>query len=266
VRVLRYELRRFLAARSTWWITGLGLLLNLLAGLVAAVLPDNAVTVAEARRAVAAWAPALPLPVAAVCTGLLGAVAFRNEQLHSQLLPALSPLHRRLRLVGAKLAVLSCWSVGFAAICLIVNLQCVGAVLGAGPLADPARLLGPGAPRPALGLAVAAVAAAWLGLLGAGLFRRTAGGVLLVAAGPMVAEPALRLLLDRPVAERFAGVAEYLPFTLGRGWSFGALPEALPAAVAAVGVPGGAAALAPLLPAVLLLLVYGCVLTRRRSL
>ncbi|OIV35779.1 hypothetical protein BIV57_19730 [Mangrovactinospora gilvigrisea] len=274
MRALRYEWQRLRAARATWWITGIGLLLNAVAAVAAARLahPASDPGAAALRRAVAAWVPAVPVPAVALAAGLLGAAALRQERGHPQLGPMLTVRHRRLRLVAAKLALAAVWAAGTAAVGLAVNSAAVAVATGRGPLADPAGLGGAhgAGPRIAVGLAAAAVAAAWLGLLGSALLGSTAAGVLLVVAVPMVVEPLLGAVLRRPALAGVSDASGYLPFGLGERWTFhGGLLSTVSAGadgLAGLGLPSGAAAFAPLAPALLLLLGCGAVLLVRRSL
>lgn len=268
MRTFRYELHRLWVSRSTWWTTLAVLFASAVFAATDASVSEGAdVALGQARRAVTAWFPVLPFPVVAGGAGLLGALAFRDEQSHPALRAVLVPYPRRIRLTLAKLGVLAFWSLLLSLATLPLNSLVVAAVRQRGLLNDPAGLTrGTSGITPALGLTVTVTAVAWLGVLGAGLLRSASAGALLMLAVPAVLEPALRMVLDNPGLRGLAGVRDYLPFTLGRDWTLdvGAPTWDLP--LLDTGLSDTGHAMAPLGPGVLLLLLYVLVLKRRRIL
>ncbi|GAA4866931.1 hypothetical protein [Kitasatospora terrestris] len=122
MRVLAYELRRLRGLRSTWLILGAVLLADAaVAAVLARQLPDGELSVAAAVRCVAAVVPLLPLPVAALGAGALGALSYGHEVRYPGLAASRVSFGRRIGLVGGKLAVIGAVSALLAAVSLAVD-------------------------------------------------------------------------------------------------------------------------------------------------
>jgi hypothetical protein len=246
VAPLRYELLRLFGVRTTWVLMGLALFSALLiaavvAGTEAGVSDDVTAGSAPGLRLLTGWPPGSPflVPPAAVVSGVLGARAFGEEFRYPALVPAQVPVPRRLGLLVAKLVV----TAGTAVVLCLVTALCNGAVIslfyGVDSLAQtfpdqsfdiegltafsvPAEL-GSGVMVPSLGMQVMAVLAlcvgcAWAGLLAAGVFRRTALGVVAVVAVPTLVAPLVRKAAVGSRGLSFEGLPERLRSTLLFPW------------------------------------------------
>lgn len=107
MRVLAYEGRRLLGLRSTWLILAAVLVAD---AMVVAVLARQAdpgpLPAADAVRLVTAAVPLLPIPLAALAAGALGALAAAHEVRHPGLVASQVRYLSRLRLLAGKLTVI----------------------------------------------------------------------------------------------------------------------------------------------------------------
>ncbi|KDN82814.1 hypothetical protein KCH_54180 [Kitasatospora cheerisanensis KCTC 2395] len=263
-------------------VVAAALLLN---GAVAAMsaqrFPAGELAATDAARALAGVVPWLPLPLAALASAVLGALAYGNEMRWPGLAASRVRLGRRLGALAAKSVVVGAAALLLAVAALAVNAVVVrfvmpGAVDASSVLASPdfADLTHfPGlAPAPAEGLFAAggvgrllpaylvlAVAGGWAGLLLSALVRSAVAGVLLVCATPALLEPTAGLLLHRTGRNWPVWVRELLPFQYGLSW----VREAADRTAAALDTVVVAALLAP---AALLVLAVVIAQFRRRAL
>ncbi|WP_354642569.1 hypothetical protein [Kitasatospora camelliae] len=280
MRVLAYEARRLGGLRSTWLILAAVLICDAaVAAVLARQVPAGVLSSSAAVRCVTAVVPLLPLPIAALGAGALGALSYGHEVRHPGLSASQVSLARRVGLVAGKAVVVGLVSAALALLGLLVNLLVVGVALApsvdAAVLFDPAVLrsglvdgglldggqVGPlGRAAAAFVLLVAAGGSA--GVLAASLFRSASAGLLLLCALPALVEPAVSLLLRRSGQDWPSWVREVMPFQYGLDW--------VPGGPAASQVPGQAVpVLLPVLlaaPLVLLALAALVAQLRRRSL
>ncbi|MCC9309226.1 hypothetical protein LN042_19410 [Kitasatospora sp. RB6PN24] len=207
MRALAYEGRRLLAIRSTWLI------------LATAVLVQAAVTVLLAHRAgpaelrmpqlvrtLTTTLPLLPVPLAGLTAGLLGALAADHEVRQPGLAASQVRYLTRMRLLLAKLGMVGAVAAVLAAVSLLVDavivrlvrpstayVLTVGEVGNIGqPQANHWRL------SVLLAFTAVVVAAGWLGLLAAAVSRSAVVGFLLFCALPMLVE----VVADMPLLRR----------------------------------------------------------------
>ncbi|PYC86146.1 hypothetical protein C7C46_05780 [Streptomyces tateyamensis] len=274
MRVLAYEGRRLLGLRSTWLI----LLTALVAQLALTVaqarrLAPTPLPVADAVHLVSAAVPVLPVPLAALAVGLLGALGVAHEVRHPGLTAAHVRYAARLRLLVAKSVVLSAVAAGFAVLSLVANALAIRLTASSGDAVS--RFFAPGAlrtdPRSVpvlLTFTALVVAAGWVAILATALTRSAVAGVLLLCA-----LPTLVVLAAGSAALRGLPAAAHLR-TPGSPWTAWTGLAALdigsgrggPAAAATVPTHLAQSLATLLLPTVLLL--AACLLTqlRRRSL
>ncbi|MER8186230.1 hypothetical protein [Kitasatospora sp. NPDC094015] len=263
VRVLAYEVRRLRSLRSTWLIMAAVLVCDVAtAAALTRQFPAGPLSATDAVRALTGLLPVLPLPVAALGAGTLGALSYRHEVRHPGLPAARVAVARRLGLLAAKLAVLTPVAVALALVtlttdALVVRLALPPGVtleaLGESALLSP-ELVGEGvAAGPLLALAAflaLVVLSGWAGLLITSVVRSAAVGLLALAVAPVLLAPLTGLLLRRTGARRPGWLAESVaPLSSGPGryvahWGGWPRPaSALPAAGAtellvALAVPG----------------------------
>ncbi|MGW2400422.1 hypothetical protein ACWCYY_28065 [Kitasatospora sp. NPDC001664] len=266
MRVLAYELRRLRGLRSTWLILAAVLLVDAaVAAVLARQLPAGPLGAAAAVRCLTAVVPLLPLPIAALGAGALGALSYGHEVRHPGLVAGRVALGRRLGLLTAKLAVTGPVALLLAAVTVAVNAALVLAVApGAqvGTLTDPSAAAFGDLLRPLALFAGLTVLAGWAGLLLTSLLRSAAAGLLVLCAVPALLEPALALLLRRSGRGWPAQARELLPFQYGLDLVRGVDPQRLGAAPAL----DGAFVAAVLAPLALLLVAAVLAQLRRRAL
>ncbi|MFD4139728.1 ATP-binding cassette domain-containing protein [Streptomyces sp. NPDC058572] len=196
VRPLRYELHRLLGTRTA----PLAAAASLAASLALCVLLARTGKVLE-PSVYAAWPPFLPLPPAALCAGLLGALSFGEEFRYPVLAATRGTVPRRLALLLAKLAVSAAAALLLAALVVVADAAALRLVYGVdpSPVVRNWRVL-------AVGWGGLCVGCAWAGLLAAGIFRVTAAGVAAVLAVPILVAPLVESALVVPAARSIAGL------------------------------------------------------------
>ncbi|MFC9329324.1 hypothetical protein [Kitasatospora sp. NPDC057015] len=269
VHVLAYEARRLSGLRSTWIVLGTVLLCDAaVAAVLAHQVEPGRLTVAAAVRSVTAAVPLLPLPIAAIGAGVLGALSYGHEVRHPGLAASQVGYARRVRLLFGKLVVIGALSALLATVTVL--LDAVVTRLAFGPGVDASGVFAPGVlaaggrlPSALAVFALLVVAAGGAGVLTASLTRSASAGILLLCALPVLLEAGLALFLRQTGAARADVADEVLPLQYGFDWvRAGAGP--------AVGGPLDLAD--PMLlgvlasPAVLLVLLCLVVQVRRRSL
>ncbi|GAA2818323.1 hypothetical protein GCM10010441_48450 [Kitasatospora paracochleata] len=231
MRVLAYELRRLRGLRSTWLILAAVLLCDAaVAAVLARQVPDGALAVPTAVRSVAAAVPLLPLPIAALGAGALGALSYGHEVRHPGLAASRVAFGRRVGLLVGKSVVIGAVSAALAVVTLLLDAVAVRLALPSSvdpaPAfrpdvfgSDPAGLLAAGAPgRPLLAFALLVVVGGWAGLLTTSLVRSAAAGLLVLCALPVLLEPAVGMILRQAGRYWPAWVRELLPFQYGLDW------------------------------------------------
>ncbi|HZF89492.1 ATP-binding cassette domain-containing protein [Streptomyces sp.] len=251
LRPLRYELRRATGV-GAGFLTG-AVVLGVSA-LTAAVLARIGHT--PQARLLAAWPRELPLPPAALGAGLLGALAFGDEFRHPALAADRGTVPRRLGLLAAKLLVSAATGLVLAVLTVGCDAEVLYLLYGRELVEVPVDWLSLGVSWIAL-----VIGCAWAGVLAAGVFRSTAGGLAAVVAVPVVVVPLVRKLLEGPSVRSAAGFPLRLREVLLSQWPFGG--ERYVSAVARViGQPVGSALTLSL---VTLLCAYLLATLRRRA-
>jgi hypothetical protein len=251
VHALTYERRRLTGVVSTWLVVLAVLAVDAAVALLTArqpALSDDPV------RVLTAGIPLLPLPIAALGAGAVGALSYGHEVRYPTLRPLLLPARRRLRLLFAKLVVVGVFSASLAAATLAVDVGVFAAVLRRSvPL-----------PIALAGYLALVVAGGWTGLLAAGLLRSAAAGMLMLLTVPVLAEPVVSVVRSRHLVGAGLHVLRWralFPVDSRHAWLYGAfsgLRGGVPLS------PHGLVALV-LGPVVLLLVGYLLVLPRRRG-
>ncbi|MEV4616333.1 hypothetical protein AB0K43_27625 [Kitasatospora sp. NPDC049258] len=278
VRVLAYEVRRLRSLRSTWLIVATVLCCDVAtAAVLTRQLPAGQLSAADAVHALTALLPVLPLPIAALGAGVLGALSYRHEMRHPGLPAARVTVGRRFALLAAKLAVLTPVALALALVTLTTDALVVRLALPPGVTlggyTDPAllrpELVGEAAwAGPLLALAaflVLVVISGWAGLLITSVVRSALAGLLMLAALPLLLAPVSALALRRAGVRRPGWLAELMPFRYGPGQL---APDWMgwPRPAAALPVAGAAELLVALaVPGVALLLLCLLMQLRRRA-
>ncbi|MGW3726754.1 ATP-binding cassette domain-containing protein [Streptomyces sp. NPDC000851] len=211
LRPLRYELRRA-AGVSTGFVTGAVVLV--VSALTAVFLAGVGHT--PQARLLAAWPQEVPLPPAALGAGLLGALAFGDEFRYPALAADRGTVPRRLGLLAAKLLVSAATALILAVLTLGCDAEVLYLVYGRELVQVPSDWLSLTASW--LGLTVGC---AWAGVLAAGVFRSTAGGLAAVVAVPIVVVPLVQKAFEGPSVRTAAGLPMRARELFLLQWPFG---------------------------------------------
>ncbi len=259
MNALTYERCRLTGVRSTWLIVLAVLVLD------AALAEVNVrqAALAEPVRVLTAGVPLLPLPLAAIGAGALGALSYGHEIRYPVLRPLLLARRRRLALLLAKLTVIGVVSALLALATLAVDAVLLHLAGDAGAFEH--ALLHGRFPSALAGFVTLVVAGGWIGLLAAGLLRSAAAGLLVLVALPLLGEPVLSLLRgDALLPPRGLGLSRlhaFYPVDTRHAWFYGPLSGLRGA------LPLSSVALALLVAAPVLVLLAGylLLLPRRRG-
>jgi ABC-2 type transport system permease protein len=215
---LRYEVLRIRSIRSSFWLTGLALVLSAILSLVLVLVVNSTVPSDMTRPEVTTWvitsgASAVGMPIlAAVLFAVMGALTMGHEYRYGTNKATLTALPDRIAVIAAKGVVLATWVVTSCLLILAVNLAIAGLWLDDFDL-------GSAAFRPMVNFVGYCVGFAWAGLSLATIFRNQTGAIVTVLVWPLVIEVivltvlrALRLGQD----VEFGEVYNLLPASAGR--------------------------------------------------
>ncbi|MFF5405675.1 ATP-binding cassette domain-containing protein [Streptomyces misionensis] len=194
---LRYELRRAAGVGTGFFVCGAALVISVLTAVVLAGIGHT-----PQARLFAAWPRELPLPPAALAAGLLGALSFGDEFRHPALAADRGTVPRRLGLLAAKLLVSGATAALLAFLTVGCDAEALHLVHGREATQVPEDWLALTASWFAL-----MTGCAWAGVLAAGVFRSTSGGLAAVLAVPVVVVP----LVHRGLRGAAVGMAADLP-------------------------------------------------------
>ncbi|MEQ4205359.1 ABC transporter permease [Actinopolymorpha sp. B17G11] len=222
IDALRFEWVRMRTLRSTYWLTGLALLLSAaVAGIIAWVMRDDPIDAGQAGVILTGGTAFSPLPFTAVFMGIIGVFAFGHEYRHGTILSTLTAAPRRTALVVAKCVVLAVWSFVAAAVSVGLNWTVARALAGQSlPVTDD-----PAGPA-LIGYLGYVVLWALLGLGLGSLLRNLPAAIVILLVVPLVVEPLISALALLPALESIRDFVYYLPFTAGNAMSQSVDPSA----------------------------------------
>ncbi len=213
---LRYEWRRLVTLRSTYWLVAASLVIAVaLSSLIAwgfsdvEVVQEGADFVLAAIATQGAGAGFAPFLIAYVMS-IFGVLTFGHEYRHGMIRATLTAVPGRLAVFGAKV-VLTALVAGLTA------LACTGAGLLAarvffGDIAMPADVVG----RLLFGASLYVALFSLVGLALAAIFRNQIAAIVVVLLFPLIGESIIRLILIIPEAfDSIQDAAGYLPFDAG---------------------------------------------------
>ncbi|MGQ0843600.1 MAG: hypothetical protein ACT4QF_05655 [Sporichthyaceae bacterium] len=214
---LRFEWRRIRSVRSTAVLFAAGVGVNALIALAltrdvrsgAKPLgdPENVVSLLTGASGVG------PASFVALAAGLFAVLAAGADLRAGHTVDSLLAVPRRGVLITARALVILLWSAALAVVSLLASYAVVALALREDW--STSMLTAGATPRALGGFVLLVLATALLGAGLVGIFRKTAVAALVLLALPLVAEPvALYLVDDR--SERFAAIADWLPFTAGQ--------------------------------------------------
>lgn len=215
---LRYELLRIRTIRSSFWLTGLAVILSASLSLILVLVVNSTVPSDMTLPEVTTWvvtagASAVGMPVlAAVFFAVMGALTMGHEYRYGTNKATLTALPGRIGVFAAKGVVVAAWVVVSCLLILAVNLAMAAVWLDDFDL-------GSAAFRPMVNYVGYCVGFAWAGLSLATIFRNQTGAIVMVLVWPLVIEVivltvlrALRLGQD----VEFGEVYNLLPASAGR--------------------------------------------------
>jgi ABC-2 type transport system permease protein len=207
---LRYEWMRLRTLRSTWWLTGLSLLLAGLLGLHALGL-KGPLSVVDYGDIVTAGGGGVIL--VSILLSMIGVFAIGHEYRYGTIRPTLTALPRRSTLLAAKVIVVMVYVFVVALVSIVLRYVIAVLILGH-------RLLD-------LGLFPSPMARVWIGSIVytvifalvafalAGLFRNIPAAIVTVILLPVLVENIIRGLLSIHAFHSIRGFAKVLPFSAG---------------------------------------------------
>ena len=209
---LRYEWVRLRTLRSTWWLTGLSLLIAGLLGLSALGLSSNTtLTVVDYGDLLTGGGLAIFL--VAILLSMIGVFATGHEYRYGTIRPTLSALPRRSAVLAAKVLVITAY-IGVVTLASLVLRYAIAVIILGRRLLDLGLFPAPMA-RVWLGCVLYTVIFALVGLALAGLFRNIPAAIVTVIVMPLIAENVIRGLLGLHVFHSIRGLAKALPFSSG---------------------------------------------------
>ncbi|AOR37039.1 ABC transporter [Streptomyces fodineus] len=211
LRPLRYEIRRAAGIGVGFLTCGAALAVSALTAVLLARIGHT-----PQARLFAGWPRELPLPPAALAAGLLGALAFGDEFRHPALAADRGTVPRRLGLLIAKLLVSGATAALLAFLTVGCDAEALYIVYGRELTQVPADWLSLSASWFCL-----VVGCAWAGVLAAGVFRSTAGGMAAVLAVPVVVVPLVHKAMQGPALHMAAGFPARMREVLLLQWPFG---------------------------------------------
>ncbi|MGW5461256.1 ATP-binding cassette domain-containing protein [Streptomyces sp. NPDC003996] len=211
LRPLRYEIRRATGIGVGFVTCGSVLAVSALIAVVLARIGHT-----PQARLFAAWPRELPLPPAALAAGLLGALAFGDEFRHPALAADRGTVPRRLGLLTAKLLVSGATAAMLAFLTVGCDAEALYIVYGRELTQVPPDWLSLGASWFCL-----VVGCAWAGVLAAGVFRSTTGGLAAVLAVPVVVVPFVDKAMQGPALRLAAGFPVRMREIFLPQWPFG---------------------------------------------
>jgi ABC-2 type transport system permease protein len=207
---LRYEWTRLRTLRSTWWLTGMSLLIAGLLGLGALSVKGPA-TIVDYGDAVTGGGGGVFL--VSILLSMVGIFAIGHEYRYGTIRPTLSALPRRSTVLAAKVIVVAVYVFVVALVAIV--LRYVVSVLILGHRLTHLGLFPSPMGRVWIGSVVYTVIVALVGLALAGLFRNIPAAIVTVILLPLLAENIIRGLLGLHVFHSIRGFAKALPFSSG---------------------------------------------------
>jgi ABC-2 type transport system permease protein len=208
---LRYEWVRLRTLRSTWWLTGLTLVLSGVLGLPA--LGIKKVEVLDYGDIITGGSGFFDF-ILAVLLGMIGVFAIGHEYRYGTIRPTLSAIPRRSTLMAAKVVVVASYTAVLAILCHVIRYLVALLILGR-PLLDLGLFTGPMG-RVWFGVCIYMVIYGLVGLALAALFRSLPAALVTLIVFPLLGENIIRGLLTIPALKSIRGLGKVLPFSAGQ--------------------------------------------------
>jgi ABC-2 type transport system permease protein len=203
---LRFEWVRLRTLRSTYWLIGSALVLNVAVALLVAYLSQDDAPRAVVVAAVTGGGANIPVPMAVVLLAVLGVFASGHEYRYGTIQPTLTTVPQRVRLFTAKMLVVGATALVVTAVSVVLN------VAATAPFWDRTPSL---ADVTVPGYLLLAVLWATLGVALGQLLRGVPGALVVILVTPMIVEQLIFRLSYVPALDWLAPAAKFLPFTAG---------------------------------------------------
>jgi ABC-2 type transport system permease protein len=208
---LRFEVVRLRTLRSTWWLTAIALLISGLLGLPALSVKGDATLTDYGDIVTGGGGGAVYLD--AILLSILAIFATGHEYRYGTIRPTLSALPRRSALMSAKVLVVAGYVLVLAVLCAATRYAV--ALISLGHRLSRLGLFPTPMARVWIGTVLFTTVFALVGLALASLFRNIPAAIVIVIVMPLVAEFAIRGLLNVHVFRGIRGLAKLLPFSAG---------------------------------------------------
>jgi ABC-2 type transport system permease protein len=208
IDALKYEWVRIRTIRSTYWLIGAALALNVVVAVsVSLATRHEPLNPEVVGVVVTGGGPLSPVPFAAVFLAVIGILGTGHEYRYGIIQPTLTTVPQRSTLLGAKLLVLSATAVVVTVVSLLVNVLIALLVWGEVP-----GLMSQALP----GYVVLVLLWTVLGAALAQLFRGVPSALVVILVVPLVVEQLIISLAFVPAFDWLAPAIKFLPFTAGQ--------------------------------------------------
>lgn len=207
---LRFEWVRIRTVRSTYWLIGAALFVNLAAAFGAA-LTTRPLNNEIVGAAVTGGGGGLPVPFAAIFLAIMGILATGHEYRYGTIQPTLTTVPRRSTLLAAKLVVLAGTALAVTIVSLLASVAAALTVWGEIPGLTASPL-----DEALLGYLLLVPLWTVLGAALAQLFRGVPTALVVILIVPLVVEQVIVSLSSVPVLHWLAPAVKFLPFTAGQ--------------------------------------------------
>jgi ABC-2 type transport system permease protein len=209
---LRYEWVRIRTLRSTYWLVGAALVLNVAVALsVALATRDEPRTNELVGVVVTGGGPYSPLPFAAVFLSVVGILATGHEYRYGTIQPTLTTVPQRSRLLAAKILV-----VAGTALVVTVGSMLLNVAAGLLVWVGMPDLTAPPLDEALPGYLILVLLWAMLGTALAQLFRGVPSALVVILVVPLVVEQLIFALSFVPALAWLQPAVKFLPFTAGQ--------------------------------------------------
>jgi ABC-2 type transport system permease protein len=214
---LKYELMRIRTIASTYWITGLAIVLSLGVALLiglginASGIPEEVTSTEEATTFVitgGASFPGIPALVAIFCT-VLGVLTFGHEYQHGMSKATLTAIPDRVHVFLAKAIVLGAWVAVLTVVTILLNTLLAMVMLEN-------FNLGGSILRPLLNYVLFSLGFAWSGMALAAILRSQVGAMVVALVWPLVLEQIIFNVTRFATSLHLGWLANLMPAAAGR--------------------------------------------------
>lgn len=213
-RALTYEWVRLRTLRSTWWLSGVSVVLS--AGLTVAIAFGFRHQQSSQALAVTwtAGSGFSPVPFAAVFGAVIGVFTFGHEYRHGAIRATFTDLPHRGTVFAAKLIVPAVWGIVVSVVALVIDWVVVRLVWGSSTTAH--GFLPSPTGRLLIGFVLLTVLWTLMGVALGGLLRSIPAAIVVIFVVPLVAEPVITVVFTLVHAlHSFHRLPQFLPFAAG---------------------------------------------------